>query len=162
MMFGTKIVTGCAVALLGGSLLCAYGESMDGAPFPKGYRDWTVVKGRLIGPKSPSAATGGGFRYIYTNHSKHDGAPYAEGTVFVDERVEATEDANGVFQEGPTIQLGVMMKDKQCADTGGWCFNLFVGDDTSAGLSADGQKTCFTCHAKTTATDLVYSKFRRP
>lgn len=162
MMTGTKMIVGaCAIAVLGGALVIAHGESMDGAPFPTGYRDWTMVKGRLVGAKNPNAATGGGFRYIYTNHSKHDGAPYPEGTVFVDERVEATEDANGVFQEGRTLQLGVMLKDKRCADTGGWCFEVFVGDDSKGGLAADAQKACFTCHAKASA-DLVYSKFRRP
>lgn len=54
-----------------------------------------------------------------------------------------------------------MTKDKRCAETGGWYFDFFVGDATTTGLNAEGQKACYTCHTKAPG-DLVYSKFRRP
>jgi hypothetical protein len=127
------------------------------APYPREYRRWTVAKGRM--PET-------GFRYIYVNDVGRDGyakRSFPEGTVLVDERVQATKDANGVFQEGATLHVGVMVKDKRCADTGGWCFNMFNGEDTSAGLAPEAQKNCFTqCHSKRTDTDSVFSTFRKP
>jgi hypothetical protein len=152
-----KGMTVCIVAatLLTGTLYTQ--AQTTSAPYPREYRRWTMVKGRM--PE-------GGFRYIYVNDIGRDGfakLPFAEGTVLVDERVQSTKDANGVFQEGPTLHVGVMVKDKRCAETGGWCFNMFTGEDTTTGLTPDAQKNCFTqCHSKRTDTDSVFSKFRKP
>jgi hypothetical protein len=163
-MIGKKVIV-CAVAMatLGGSL---YAFAQTGARYPKHFRRWTVAKGRMIGPNSPSFPTGGGFRYIYVNRVGREGytnLPFPEGSVLVDERVEATEDASGIFQEGPTLHVGVMVKDsKRCAETGGWCFNFFRGEDTTTGIPPAAQKGCFTqCHSKA-ESDSVFSKFRNP
>jgi hypothetical protein len=140
--------------------------STEGAPFPAGYRHWTVVKGRLVSAASPSFAKGGGFRYIYANRIERnaDGHGFADGTILVDERVEATADDAGVFQEGRTIHVGVMVKDSsRCAGTGGWCFNFFTGSDRTAGIPSEAQKACFTqCHSRRAETDFVFSTFRNP
>jgi hypothetical protein len=168
-MLGNRMITAaCAIAMLGGSWYAyAQGHSTSGPRFPAHYREWVVAKGRLVGPNSPNFATGGGFRYIYANRIGRGGyanLPFDEGTTLIDERVEATEDANGVFQEGKTLHVGVMVKDsRRCAETGGWCFNFFTGDDTTVGIPPEAQKTCFTqCHGRRVDTDFVFSKFRKP
>lgn len=166
-MLGKALITTAAViAIIGGSLyVSAHGA--NGARFPARYRSWATVKGRLIGPNSPSFENGGGFRYVYVNRVGLDGftnPPFAEGTILVDERVDATRDAGGIFQEGRTLHVGVMMKDsRRCAETGGWCFNFFTGDDRTAGIPIEAQKACFTqCHSKPADTDFVFSTLRRP
>jgi hypothetical protein len=154
------------VATVGGSLI-AYAEKNGEPRYPAHYRSWVVVKGRLVGPNNRNFVTGGGFRYVYANRPGRDGyanLPFEDGSVLVDERVHATEDANGVFQEGDTLHVGVMVKDSErCADTGGWCFNFFTGNDTTIGIPPAAQKGCFTqCHSRTPHTDFVFSQFRKP
>jgi hypothetical protein len=160
-------VAACAIAVaLFGVSLYAYADRA-GASSARHYRRWTVVKGRLVGPSNPGAPNNAGFRYIYANRVARDGyerRSFEEGSVLIDERVQATEDANGIYQEGATLHVGVMVKDsRRCADTGGWCFNFFVGDDTSVGIPAAAQKACFTrCHSSQVDTDSVFSRFRKP
>jgi hypothetical protein len=166
-MSGTKTMIACAVAIMVSVSALTYADKLTGARYPAHYRSWAVVKGRLVGPNNPGFATGGGFRYIYANRTGKEGyanLPFEDGAVLVDERVHATENANGVFQEGATLHVDVMVKDsEQCAETGGWCFNFFTGEDTTVGITPTAQKACFAqCHARTPQTDFVFSQFRRP
>jgi hypothetical protein len=167
-MLGRAMITGAfAIAIVGGAWYAhaqAHAPGTGGAQFPVEYRHWVVAKGRMVGPNSPSFSTGGGFRYIYVNQVGRDGysnLPFGEGSVLIDERVAATEDANGVFQEGKTLHVGVMLKDsRRCAETGGWCFNFFTGEDTTVGIPPAAQKACFTqCHSKRVDNDSVFSNF---
>ena len=79
-MIGKKVIVyAVAMATLGGSL---YAFSQTGARYPKHFRRWTVAKGRMIGPNSPSFPTGGGFRYIYVNRVGREGytnLPFPKG-----------------------------------------------------------------------------------
>lgn len=166
MLRKTLFALPAAIAILGGAVYAA-AQGGDAVRFPERYRSWAMVKGRLVGPNSRDFATGGGFRYVYANRTGIDGyakRSFADGTILVDERIEVTEDADGIFQEGRTLHVGVMTKDsRHCAETGGWCFDFFVGDDRSTGIPHTARKACFTqCHSKQVDTDFVFSTFRKP
>jgi hypothetical protein len=57
--------------------------------------------------------------------------------------------------------MDVMVKnDRLYKDTGGWGFEHFDRDATTAMLTAGARSTCFECHAKATR-DHVFSTIRK-
>ena len=62
------------------------------------------------------------------------------------------------FVPGPTTNIQFMVKDStKYAATGGWGFGHF-GTDGKPGDAAF-MKSCFPCHEKATATDLVFTRY---
>jgi Cytochrome P460 len=132
--------------------------------YPKGYRNWTHVMSYLIGPQSPAYEKNGGLHHFYANEKAMEGyhsGKFPEGSVIVDERNKAQEN-EGVARVGDLIGIGVMVKDsRRYADTGGWGFEIFVGDNHANGLlTAQGRAMCYNCHAKQKDNDYVFSKLR--
>jgi cytochrome P460 len=132
--------------------------------YPNGYRNWTHVMSYLIGPQSPAYEKNGGLHHFYANEKALEGyrtGNFPDGSVLVDERNKAQEN-EGKTQGGDLIGIGVMVKDsRRYADTGGWGFEVFVGDNRANGLlNAQGRAMCYNCHVKQKDNDYVFSKLR--
>jgi hypothetical protein len=156
--------TGWAVALL--CLLIAVAIAEE-APvyFPQGYRQWTVAKFKFIGPESPQWQGQGGLRHHFANETALSSwGGFRDGSVIVDERVHARLNERHVWQESGLAHVAVMRKDgSKHADTGGWYFNFFPGQDQTRGISrAQAKARCFdACHQAQEARDYVFSDPRR-
>ena len=166
-MFGKIACAATLAAAVVGVSLYASADGSSRAEFPTDYRDWAVAKTTLIGPNSAGFPSNGGLHVFHANKEArrtYAARPFDERAILVDERVHFAENANGVWREGATVSVAVMLKDsRHCAETGGWCFNMFIGDDRTIGLPAEAQKTCFVqCHSKIPERDFVFSDFRRP
>ena len=143
----------------------AIAATADGVYFPAGYRAWTVTKFKFIGPESPKYEAQGGIRHHFANDvALASWGSFRDGAVLVDERVRAKLDDQHIWQEDGLAHVAVMRKDaKAYPDTGGWYFNVFTGNDTRAGITAEQAKTrCFdACHQSQQARDFVFSDPRR-
>jgi hypothetical protein len=131
-------------------------------PFPKGYRQWIHVKTTLVGPQHPRFATNGGMHHFYANDKAMEGyrtGQFPDGSILVDDLLEIKE-SGGITSEGSRCRVAVMLKESQrYRDTGGWGFEVFVGDNQTRGsLTGEGKAVCFTCHQK--GHDSVFSQFR--
>jgi hypothetical protein len=87
---------------------------------------------------------------------------FPDGAAVVDERLQ-TDERDGVIHEGQRQSLAVMVKDGQrYSETGGWGFEVFVGDNQAAGaLSTQAKTNCFACHSKQKNRDFVFNELRR-
>jgi hypothetical protein len=119
----------------------------------------------LIGPQSPAYEKNGGLHHFYANEKALEGyrtGKFPEGSVLVDERNKAQE-SEGVTRVGDFVGVGVMVKDSQrYADTGGWGFEIFVGDNHANGvLPAQARARCYECHSKQKDHDYVFTTLRK-
>jgi hypothetical protein len=133
------------------------------APFPAEYRQWAVTKSLVLGPEHKNFAINGGFHHYYANQKAMQGfrtGRFPEGSVVVDERLEARQEAGGTF-EGPRKSVAVMEKGTtRYESTGGWGFDVFTGEDRTKGASASVRAACFSCHSQRKDHDFVFSEFR--
>jgi hypothetical protein len=152
------------------ALLClgaaaAFAASAPTVYFPTGYRGWTVAKFKFIGPEAANYSKMGGLRHHFANDlALASWGRFRDGAVIVDERVHATLDAQGIWQEGDLAHVAVMRKDaRHHPDTGGWYFNFFAAGDTAGGIAPEQAKArCFdACHKTQEARDFVFSDPRR-
>jgi len=132
--------------------------------YPQGYRKWTHVMSYLIGPQNPAFEKNGGLHHFYANEKAMEGyrtGKFPDGSVIVDERNKA-QDNEGVTRVGDFLGIGVMMKDSQrYAETGGWGFEIFVGNNHTDGvLSAESRARCYDCHVKQKDHDFVFTAIR--
>jgi hypothetical protein len=84
--------------------------------------------------------------------------------VIVNERVHTRLNAQKAWEEGDFAHVAVTRKGPaHCPDTGGWCFNIFMGSDTTSGLKAsEARQSCFEArHRAQEARDFVFSEPRR-
>lgn len=130
--------------------------------YPAGYRKWTHVKTSMSKSGDPAHM---GFQHIYANEKAMAGyatGKYAEGSIFVFDVLETMEQPNGNLLEGKRKLVDVMVKDSiQYAATGGWGYEEFKGDSkTERVIKTMAEKACYNCHAKTSGTGYVYSKYR--
>ena len=163
----TSSKSGQAIAVAWVLLL---GASAPAAPpdqvyYPDGYRHWTVAKFKLIGPDNPNYEKQGGFRHHYANDiALGSWGKFQGGAVIVDERVHARLNEQQVWEATDLANVAVMRKDAEHrADTGGWYFNYFTGEDRAGGITAAQAKAgCFdACHQAQAARDFVFSDPRR-
>jgi len=129
--------------------------------FPEHYRMWVHVKTTVIGPRSPNFARNGGMHVFYANEGAVEGyrtGRFPDGAILVDDLLDAKEE-EGVTRGGSRRRVAVMIKDSaRFPETGGWGFEIFVGEERSKGsLTAEGKAACFACHQK--GRDAVFSKF---
>jgi hypothetical protein len=154
------------VALMGPASGHADGQS---APYvteiPDGYRDWQWISsaheaGNL---NSLGAVLGNDVAMKAYRAGK---LPYPDGTIIAalhyrnvpsDENNKVFGDAQSFVPGAPT-NIQFMVKDStKYAATGGWGFGHF-GTDGKAGDEAF-MKSCFPCHEKAKATDLVFTHY---
>ncbi len=131
---------------------------------PSGYRDWRWISsaheaGSL---NSLGAVLGNDTAY---NAFKDGKLPYPDGTIIaaLHYRHTASDENNKVFGQvqsfvpGAPTNVQFMVKDSvKYAATGGWGFGHFANGKAG---DAAFMKTCFPCHEKAKATDLVFTRY---
>ncbi len=131
---------------------------------PQGYRDWRLISvsqeagnlnslGAILGNDVAIKAYRGGK------------LPYPDGTIIAALHYGhvPSEENNKVFGQaqsfvpGAPTNIQFMVKDStKYAATGGWGFATFIDGKPAAAAS---MKSCFPCHNKATATDLVFTRY---
>jgi hypothetical protein len=141
----------------------------DAAPvfvtkLPSGYRDWTLISVAHEGANfnSIGAALGND---VAINAYREGKLPFPDGTIIaaLHYRYVPSEENNRVFGRsqsfvaGPPTNIQFMVKDsKRYAATGGWGFGYFIdGKPVDEAL----MKSCFPCHAREKAHDLVFTRY---
>jgi hypothetical protein len=143
-------------------------DGQSAAPYvteiPHGYRDWKWVSsaheaGNL---NSLGAVLGNDMAMKAYREGK---LPFPEGTIIaaLHYRNVPSDENNKVFGQiqsfvpGPQTNIQFMVKDsKKYSATGGWGFATFVNGKPAAPAS---MKSCFPCHEKAKATDLVFTRY---
>ena len=152
-----------SVLLVAAGIACA-GDASAPVPFPAEYRKWAVAKSLVVGPENKNFATIGGFHHYYVNEKAMEGlrtGQFPDGSVVVDERLEVRQEAGTTF-EGPKKYVAVMEKEAtRYQGTGGWGFDVFVGEDRTQGASASVRAGCFSCHSQRKDHDFLFSEFRK-
>jgi hypothetical protein len=135
--------------------------------FPPDYRSWQHVRTIVVGSEHRSFATRGGIHHYYANAQAVEGyrtGRFPNGSIVVDEGVlteDGTGQSKGIVFESHRRSLDVMVKNDQLyADTGGWGFEHFEGDESKGRLDAKGQTQCYECHSKRKDRDHVFSAIR--
>jgi hypothetical protein len=150
------------VLLVAAGIACA-GDTGAPVPFPAEYRQWAVTRSLVVGAEAKSFATTGGFHHYYANVKAMEGfatGQFPDGSVVVDERLEARQEA-GTTLEGLKKYVAVMEKATRYQSTGGWGFDVFIGEDRTQGASASVRAACFSCHSQRKDHDFVFSEFRK-
>jgi hypothetical protein len=149
-----QAITAVLICLAG---VAVFAGSVDGVFFPSGCRAWTVAKFKF--------ESKGALRHHYANpQALASWGRFDDGSIIVDEKLHAKLGDDGVWREDGVAHVAVMRKDaKAYADTGGWYFNVFIGNDTAAGITPEQAKArCFdACHKAQEARDYVFSDPRR-
>lgn len=142
-------------------------QPLPAVPHPQDYRSWQHVKSIVIGPEHASFARRGGMHHYYANKEALEGyrtGTFPNGSVIVDEGV-STKDGEGPLKglmlEGSRRSLDVMIKnDRLYAETSGWGFEHFDGEEKTGRLDGKGRAQCLECHSKRKDRDLVFSSIR--
>ncbi len=158
------------VAAVASFLIPATGRAADdSAPYvtqiPAGYRDWRVISvAHEAGKLNSLGALLGNDVAI---KAYRDGTlPYPDGTIIAALHYTHSPSAenNKIFGQaqsfvpGSPTNIQFMVKDStKYAATGGWGFGHFTPDGKPG--DAAFMKTCFPCHQKTKATDLVFTHY---
>jgi len=162
-----------AVATMAGlvALIAAARGPADGEPAPSfvtevphGYRDWKwISSAHEAGNLNSFGAVLG--NDVAINAYRERKLPFPDGTIIaaLHYRYIPSEENNKVFGQaqsfvpGPPTNIQFMVKDsKKYAATGGWGFAHFA--DGKPGDVAF-MKTCFPCHEKAKASDLVFTRY---
>jgi hemoglobin len=131
--------------------------------YPHGYRGWYHVKSR-INLEGHSLAANVGYQHIYANEKALAGlksGSYADGAMFVLDRIGYAPANDNVLVEGERKVLAVMVKhETRYASTGGWGFEGFKNGDPTQRAVQDGGAKCFSCHAPLMKDNFVFTKLR--
>lgn len=133
--------------------------------YPGGYRSWTHVKSAIIAPPHPNFKYAGGYHHLYANTLAMEGyetGKFPQGSVLVADFLEMVDNGTTI-DEAKRRFVDVMLKDTLIyKSTGGWGFAEFDGDSKTLRrmTQANAYATCFSCHARQSATDYVFSKYR--
>jgi hypothetical protein len=156
----SAVVTAAAV-------IWAQEKQLSAVPCPRDFRSWHHVKSIVIGPDHRSFATRGGIHHCYANDvamERYRTGTFTNGSIVVDEAVftkDGEGQAKGITLEGDRRGLDVMVKnDRLYKETGGWGFEHFDRDNTTATLSTTARTTCFECHSKA-PRDQIFSSVRK-
>jgi hypothetical protein len=131
---------------------------------PRGYRDWQWISSAHEAGKlnSLGAVLGNDIAFKAFRDGK---LPYPDGSIIaaLHYRNVASDENNKVFGQvqsfvpGAPTNIQFMVKDSaKYAATGGWGFAHF--QDGKPGAEAF-MKSCFPCHEKAKATDLVFTRY---
>jgi hypothetical protein len=162
-----SVLTLAGAVMTAAAAICAQNKDVPDVPYPRDFRSWQHVKSIVIGPEHKSFPNRGGIHHYYANEPAVEGyrtGTFPNGSMIVDEAVftkDGTDQATGILLEGDRRALDVMVKnDQRYKDSGGWGFEHFDRDSTTAMLSAEGRNKCFECHS-TAARDHVFSAIRK-
>ena len=162
-----------AIATMAGLLLIApargHADGETAAPYvtemPQGYRDFRWISSTHEAGKlnSLGALLGNDVGYSAFREGK---LPFPDGTVLAALHYQyvPSDENNKIFGQvqsfvpGAPTNVQFMVKDSvKYAATGGWGFGHF-GKDGKPGDAAF-MKSCFPCHEKAQATDLVFTRY---
>jgi hypothetical protein len=162
-----------AVATMVGlvALIAAARAHADGEPapvyvteIPQGYRDWKwISSAHEAGNLNSLGAVLG--NDVAINAYREGKLPFPDGTIIAALHYGnvPSEENNKVFGQaqsfvpGPPTNIQFMVKDsRKYATTGGWGFAHFA--DGKPGGPAF-MKSCFPCHEKAKASDLVFTRY---
>jgi Cytochrome P460 len=153
------LMTGTALSLG----LQALAGAAEGPAYPEGYRYWSHVKSMTIHPGHALADPFLGIHHIYANPQALEGLSsgrFPDGSIIVFDQLQYLT-ANNASVEGERVLVGVMEKDaKHFADTGGWGYQGWAGNNRDQALVTDGGAACFACHAQQAGRDYVFSQWR--
>jgi Cytochrome P460 len=160
-----------AVAGVVAFMVPMYGHADDeGAPIfvtemPSGYRDWKFIS--LAHEEGDFNSFGGILGNDAAIKAYREGKlPFPDGTIIaaLHYRYGPSEENNKVFGRdqsfvpGPPTNIQFMVKDsKKYAATGGWGFGHFNADRKP--VDEAFMKTCFPCHERIKAQDLVFTRY---
>jgi hypothetical protein len=137
----------------------------DGLKIPTDFRHWYLANSMLVTKDPGKTGLKTGVHLIYVNSTGFDrlktggSKPYPDGTIFVDDVREYSEDG-GAYQQGGHKFVTVMVRDsKKFASTGGWGFQAWLGGDQAKPIVTDAAKQCFGCHVPKKSNDYVFSTF---
>jgi len=162
-----------AVAAMAGLvvLIGAARGHADGEPapsfvteIPQGYRDWKWISSAHEAGKLNSLGAVLG-NDVAVNAYREGKLPFPDGTIIaaLHYHYVPSEENNKVFGQAQSFVVGTptniqfMVKDsKKYAATGGWGFAHFANGKPG---DAAFMKTCFPCHEKAKASDLVFTRY---
>ncbi len=131
---------------------------------PPGYRDWKLVS--IAHEEGNLNSIGAVLGNDVAIKAYRDGTlPFPDGSIIaaLHYRHVPSEENNKVFGQaqsfvaGPPTNIQFMVKDStKYAATGGWGFATFVDGKPAPEAS---MKSCFPCHNRTKATDLVFTHY---
>jgi len=144
--------------------LLAVAATTHSVAYPDGYRAWTHVKSMVIHADHSLADPFEGIHHVYANNAALVGLEseaYQDGATLVFDLLNQ-EEGGGATQEGARKFIGVMEFDSErFATTGGWGFEVFVGNSKDQRAVKDGGQSCFTCHQAVKESNYVFSKYRK-
>ena len=133
---------------------------------PPGYRDWKLISlAHEEGSFHSFAAILG--NEVAIKAYREGKLPFPDGAIIaaLHWRHTASEENNKIFGQsqsfvaGPATNVQFMVKDaKKYAATGGWSFGHFNGREDKPAEEAV-LKTCYACHQKMKARDLVFTRY---
>ena len=133
---------------------------------PPGYRDWKLISvSHEEGSLHSFAAILG--NDVAIKAYREGKLPFPDGTIIaaLHWRHAPSEENNKIFGRSQSFVAGsptnvqFMIKDaKKYASTGGWSFGHFNGRDDKPADEAV-LKTCYACHQKMKARDLVFTRY---
>lgn len=146
----------------------ALGSSAPGAlAFPEGYRHWTHVRSAVGHPPPGNPRLRfDGLHHIYANDiavAGYRAGSFADGAVLVFDRFAVKADSRGI-EPAERLSIDVMVRDsKRFADSGGWGFERFAGDDMRTPVIDDIERQqCVTCHRRVEGRGMVFSRLDDP
>lgn len=146
----------------------ALGSSAPGAiGFPDGYRHWTHVRSAIGHPPPGNPRLRfDGLHHIYANDIAVAGyrtGSFADGAVLVFDRFAVKAESRGI-EPAERLSVDVMVRDSgRFADSGGWGFERFAGDDMRTPVIDDGERQqCVTCHRRVEGRGMVFSRLDDP
>ncbi len=131
---------------------------------PQGYRDWRWISSAHEAGKLNSLGALLG-NDVAVKAYRDGKLPFPDGTMLValHYRNVPSDENNKIFGRvqsfvpGASTNVQFMVKDsKKYAATGGWGFGHFQDGKPA---NPDFMKSCFPCHQKTQATDLVFTRY---
>ena len=160
-------VLGVILAVVASAMFCDLrGDepAQTAVSYPAGFREWVHVKSGVLGAEFAMEPERG-IHHVYANKIALAGlesGKFEDGSILVYDLVSMSE-KDGVGTEGARRRIDLMIKDsKRYADSGGWGFGRFMGDDHEHDvLTADVRKICAQCHGKQKAHDFVFSELRK-
>ncbi len=159
-MFKFWIASCMAIVVL--PVVIAYSDEAT-VKYPDSYRSWSHAKSMVIKPGHSLADPFEGIHHVYANPEAIDGLTegrYEDGAVFVFDLLNFDESADAIVETDRKF-IGVMEYNLQRFEaTGGWGFEVFVGDSRTERAVTDGGQSCFGCHTAVTASSYVFTTFR--
>jgi hypothetical protein len=112
-------------------------------------------------PGGPFPEVEQGMHHVFANQKAIDGyssGDFADGSVIVYE-LRQVQQKDGVIFEGERRRVDAMIKDSRLyANTGGWRFERFLGNDQAQDAIRNSGNACFECHSKVKAHGFVFTQ----